>query len=38
MGNANANVKAAADDVCKRVDEEGIYTYLTAHRIIDCSK
>ena len=34
MGNSNNNVKAAADVVCKSVDDDGIYYYLVENGII----
>jgi len=35
MGNASAQVKAIADDVCGAVSEDGIYHYCLAHGLID---
>lgn len=35
MGNASAQVKAVADDVCGAVSEDGIYHYCLAHGLID---
>lgn len=35
MGNATADVKAIADEICGRVDEEGIYHFCKEHKLID---
>jgi len=35
MGNANAQLKAIADDVCGAVSEDGIYQYCLVHGLID---
>ena len=34
MGNAADNVKAVADEVCKSVDEDGVYYYLKEKGLI----
>ena len=34
MGNASMELKAAADDVCGDVAEDGIYSYLNARGLI----
>lgn len=34
MGNASDNVKAVADEVCKSVDEDGVYYYLKEKGLI----
>ena len=34
MGNADARLKAFADDVCGPVGEEGIYRYCVRHGLI----
>ncbi len=35
MGNANADVKEMADDVCESVEEDGIYQYCLAHNFFE---
>lgn len=34
MGNASERLKAAADDVCGRVEEDGVYHYCLAHGLL----
>ena len=34
MGNATDNVKAAANEVCGSVEEDGIFHYLKGKRLI----
>jgi len=34
MDNANNKVKASADEICKSVDEDGIYDYCLKHHLI----
>ena len=35
MGNASEKVKAIATDICKSVEDDGIYHYLKDQRIIN---
>ena len=34
MGNASPELKAAADDVCGHVSDDGVYTYCVSHNLI----
>ena len=38
MGNASEKVKAIATDICKSVEDDGIYHYLKDQRIINEQK
>lgn len=38
MGNASNELKAVADDVCARVEEDGIYRYCLTHGLIGIQK